>query len=289
MQLNGYSFIEDTSVKIHALRISPQLAEQMKANMIEHQRKPSEGRIAELVKEMHTERFKVSNDAFVLCGDKWLNGQHRMEAIIRSGTTQTLLVLETDDMNLIRVIDGGKPRNLADVLTMDGMIHTRNMASTGMLVLAYDRKLLTSGGSDMSRTSSVGMSEKRLCSRQDKIEFITRHSRKLSDVTSHCAHLYKKHGQLLSPSTAAAAWFIIDRKDGPEAACSFIEPIYNGDEMSGSQKVLRTLLVRDAVSRRQRMTNIIRFGVVLKAYVSHRNGTTPAKLSLKNNEDFPVV
>jgi hypothetical protein len=280
---------EDAGVKVSAVKVAPEHAVEMLSAMTDQQRKPNQSRVNEYAKEMTLGNWRVSNDALIEIGGKYYNGQHRLLALIKSQTTQTFLLLRATDPALMRVIDGGKPRSIGDALQVEGLAgYSKAIVSMGVLALAYERKLLTCGGSNMSDAGGGRVSEKKLCTRQEKIEYCLRHQKALRNIATEVHRLYENSGQILPCSTAGALWFIIAKKDGEDKAREFIEGVSTGDGITPAQKAYRVSLIRDLTMRRK-MSAVVRFAIGLKAYISHRNGTTPAKLSVKVTEDFPTI
>lgn len=289
MKINGILFEEDKSVEVYAVRVGPEQAKVALENMTANQRKTSHLKVREYAKEMIGLKWKVSNDAAVICGDVWLNAKHRMEAIVQSGTTQTLLLLNTLDESIIRVIDGGKPRRISDVLKMDsGISYSSQVAGVGTHLLAYERGLLTSGGTNRGSGPKETISMKRLVTSQDRIEFCLRRRNDLLEAVLLVTPLANKYGALLTVLYGAVVFCIIKKADGEKAALDFLNPFYSGDEASGVIKQLRVLLIRDSQSR-NKMLPVRRLGTALKAYIAHRSGIVPGQLMLKGNEEFPKV
>jgi hypothetical protein len=285
MKINGIDF-KEVNVKVTAVEIGPEQAQVAVANMAVNQRKPSQRRINEYAKEMAAGKWKVSNDAAIICGDKWLNANHRMLAILKSGTKQTFLLLQTDDESVMRIVDGGKPRSVSDVMRMDsGIPSAVQFSAIGYLLLSYDRGFLSTAGSNTIQVQTI--SDKRLVTRQDKIDFNLKHRHLIQEAIDFVSPLYKRY-RITTLTLAACTYIIIKRRDGTEAACRFIDGLFSGDNITKAQSALRSFLIRNERVNRKAPA-IILFGLILKSYISHRNGTAPTVLSLKPSEEFPVI
>jgi len=257
-------------------------------HMVKNQRNLSAGRVREYVKQMQDGKWSVSNDAAVVCDGEWLNANHRLHAIVESDTEQTILVLSVLDNSILRIMDGGKPRSIADVLKMEtGTQYNKHITSIGMLLLAYKKGLLSCGGSNLIQQGCPGMSMKKLVTRQDKIGFLVKNQAMLMDVASMVSGLNEKYG-ILTVCVAGCAFQIIRDKDGIEKAIPFINSLYSGEGMDGAVKMLRQYLIKDSTQRNKSST-VVRLGMVLKAYISSRNGNIPGQLAIKSNETFPEV
>lgn len=72
-----------------------------------------------------------------------LDGQHRLMAIVKTGMTAPILLVEGVQEEALKSIDQGKPRSTADILTLDG-VGIKNVTAVGSiarnLVLFGDHK-----------------------------------------------------------------------------------------------------------------------------------------------------
>ena len=289
MKINGIEFKEDLSVEVRALRIGPDQAKVALEHMVKNQRKLSPARVREYVKQMQDEKWGVSNDAAVVCDGEWLNANHRLNAIVDSGTEQTMLVLFVADSSIMRIMDGGKPRSLGDVLKMEtATTYAKDISSIGLLYLAYKKKLLTCGGSNLMQGSQTeGLSLKRLITRQDKIAFLIKNQKDLLTI-AEAVKVWNTEFGVLPVSVGGAAFLAIEEKDGSAVASKFLEAVYSGDNMDGATRLLRQFLVKDA-NCRKRCPQVVKLAMCLKAYTSSRNGTVPGQLSIKSTDSFPEI
>ena len=165
------------------------------------------------------------------------------------------------------------------------MLYSKDVVAISDKVLAYDRGLLHSSGvNSCSNTTS----EKRLMTRNERIAHAEKVSKAATEIITTVRPMIEKYGPIMSVMLGGSAWYLIQRADGADKAIRFIEPVYTGEGLSGAQRLLRTQLTRDATARRK-LPTVAKFGVILKAYLSHRNGTVPGTLALKINEAFPKL
>ena len=66
-----------------------------------------------------------------------LDGQHRMHAIVQAQMPISMLVVRGADPATFITMDTGKPRNLADVLSIEGHVHTNTLAGMARASFAY--------------------------------------------------------------------------------------------------------------------------------------------------------
>jgi hypothetical protein len=290
MKINGIEFAIDPNVQVCAVRIGPEQAKVAIDNMVDNQRPRSIGKTREYAKMMSEGKWKVSNDAAIVCNGKWLNANHRLHAILESGKEQTILLLKTEDESILRVVDGGKLRRVADVLKMEtGTIYASDIATISSLILAYSKGLLTSAGTNMGSSGAMRtIAVSKIITRQDRIAYAVRYRNPLLEAAQFAAHLYEVQGALVTKSLAGAVYYLIKEKDGETVANEYLTGLFTGEGMSASQKQLRLFLFRD-VTGRKKTNSVTKFGIILKSYISHRNGTCPAQLMLKSSELFPKL
>lgn len=279
-----FEIIKDACVE--PVMVTPEAAAKAITAMADNQRAISPKKVNEWAKEMSAGKWMLSNDAAVVCRGEWLNAQHRFAAIVQSGKAQPMLILDVQSPSIMRVIDGGHPRRVSDVLKMEtGMPYSKDVTAIADKVLAYDRGILTSAGSGYVSATTT---ERKLITRQERIAYAEKCSKRLIEIITQVRPWSEKFGPVLSVMLAGAAWYIIERSDGEQAAMTFVEGMFSGENLSGAQKVLRSQIIRDATARK-RLPVVSKFGLVLKAYLSHRNGTVPGNLALRSNEEFPRI
>jgi hypothetical protein len=271
-------------VDIEACYIGPTEAKTLLANQIDNQRKSSERRINEYIKEMLGDKWRLSNDAIVIVNGKTANGKHRLCAVVESGVTCEFLVWKTSDENIIRIMDGGKMRTVPNVLQMEGCDYAVDLSSTTMWVLGYKRQLLTATSNQIG--NSV-LSPAKTLTRQERIEFILRNQVNLREAVSFCKCLYEKYA-IIPSSMPAAVQFLIAEHADRNTAKEFIQGIYDGETTSAAIKQLRTALIKERTSHRK-LPRASLFGMMIKTYNSYRKGTCPGMLAMKSTDAFPKL
>lgn len=93
--------------------IGPKEAEAMLSKIYPKQRPLSRPHAARIASDMREGRYRLSPDPIVITEDGWLvNGQHRLRAIVDSGTSQMLVVSEGWDASVYDIMDAGLRRAL---------------------------------------------------------------------------------------------------------------------------------------------------------------------------------
>ncbi len=85
-------------------------------------------------------------------------GQHRLNAVVKSGRTITFLVVHNADPDDFQVIDSGAPRSAGDVLSLTGVMNGKNVAAVARnLKLMTDHANARWSGSTITRTEALDM------------------------------------------------------------------------------------------------------------------------------------
>jgi len=272
------------------VRMTPAQAKEAKDAMIANQRTPSEAAIRNLVAEMTSGNFGISNDAMVVtAGGVWINGQHRCEAIIRSGIEQTVIVLLIPDdvaTKTLRIMDGGVPRRISHIVETLGYGKYANIATAvAKTVLAYDRDLMTVKG---CYASSNRTDQSRFVSRDDVITYATTYSAKLQESAAIAAHLHGRYG-LIGAHPAAFAHYLISRKHSVKMATEFLEVLYTGrGERYQSVEKLRIALTRD-LRATAKTPGAMKQASIIKTFCHWRAGTIPASGFVRPTDKMPRV
>ena len=141
---------EDIDVSLEF--IDPSLAERYLAANFEDNRNTTEKALQELTSEMRSGRFTLSDSAicFDIEGDL-VNGQHRLQAIIRSKTIQPLVVIRNlpDESKLI--LDVGRIRKMNDRITISGTPITIKYCSAVRHAMSRCQSLTSLGTTEFSK------------------------------------------------------------------------------------------------------------------------------------------
>ena len=114
----------DTKVAIEY--ITPAQASEYISNNYHYNRKVADRKVKELATEMRMGRFYLGDSAICFNKDDALiNGQHRLNAVIKSNTTQPFIVARDMPEESLKIMDIGAKRDTADRITLKGIAITR--------------------------------------------------------------------------------------------------------------------------------------------------------------------
>jgi hypothetical protein len=102
------------------LTVDPETARQMlSAQEGHHNRKTRPGAVARYAATMRSGSWVTSPEPLVFSpSGRLLNGQHRLNAVVKTGMPQTFLFMFGVDEQVFQVLDRGAPRSLADALDL---------------------------------------------------------------------------------------------------------------------------------------------------------------------------
>ena len=102
--------------------VDPDLAQDLLDLNFAQNRTASKEHIDRFATDMKNGEWILSNDAIVLSDDMQVgNAQHRLQAVIQSGTTQRFIVLFGSDKGDFQKLDTGKKRTMEQRITISGI------------------------------------------------------------------------------------------------------------------------------------------------------------------------
>ena len=259
-------------MKVKLTSITPSLAEEMlKKNM--GNRPLNILHADKLAKEMVSGRWKVNGDTICLNGDRIIDGQHRLHAIIQSGITCEILVVDGLDYDVFDTKDVGKRRSPGDTLGARGEKNACRLAAALVLIDKY----------------VTGRIEKSVAySNTEMEELLMKYpAARFSIQTNNSVK------GLLTPAVLDACHYIFSRKD-PVMADMFVDKVMRGTDLSEGSPwyVLREKLVNNSLAK-AKLNKSYLMALCIKAWNHSRTGTTVKVLKYAqdgiNSEAFPIA
>lgn len=128
-------------MKLEIKTINKQIAEVLLENNINN-RKANKDHINALATHMSSSNWKSSGDPIRISKTgRLLDGQHRLMAIVMSDTSQEFVVISELEDEVFDVIDTGKNRNAADVMSISGVNQGAAVSSVIKMVNLYEKGL----------------------------------------------------------------------------------------------------------------------------------------------------
>lgn len=217
--------------------------------------------VARLAGAMERGEWVQNGESIKLNGEMLLDGQHRLLAIVESGTTQSMLVVRDLPSVAQATVDIGARRNIADVLRLRGEVDVTTLAACLATVWRY-----TTHGT-MQRTPATVPTIAQL------LAFYEKHP-EIRDALS-VGRSVRDAGLALSISSASAVYHLAAEQDQQEAG-TFFARLSSGDMLESSDPiyVLRRFLLRQRTTtlRSERRSGAYLAAITIKAFNAWQRG-----------------
>lgn len=211
-----------------------------------------------------------------------LNGQHRLQGMVISGTTLELLVVEGLNIDDQAEMDAGVKRKLADQLRLNDQPYANELAAVLRLVWAYEKDNLRER---MGNATHVTL-----------LRFLADHP-ELPESVPPAARLRGQIGGRVS--VFGAGHYIISCLDDPSVDDDleeFFEKLADGNDLPANSPLLlyRNLMLSQSTARssRRRMSQVTQLALFFKTWNAWRDGIALQSLSWrgggKHPETFPT-
>jgi hypothetical protein len=256
--------------------LTPEMAQVMLANNSRNRnmRQAYVKRLAEAMTRgewtMNGEPIQVAHDGTLI------NGQHRLSAVVHSGTTIPMLVISGLPVEALRTVDTGTRRTLSDVLALRGETDTINLAAALGLLHRYRK------GARMDQAGSTAPTA------QEALALLEREPG-LRGALRNARNLHRRN--YMRQSTMAVLAYLFDEAD-PGEGTRFFEELCTPDETQGSPlRALQSVLASQRADRTYRLPAYSLCAITIKAFNAWRDATQIMVLSFKpggkSPEPFP--
>ncbi|WP_461129719.1 hypothetical protein [Spirosoma aerophilum] len=260
--------------------ITPQIAKTLLEHNT-HNRPLNLPHVKFLAKQMKQEQWKMAGDPIkVSASGRILDGQHRLHAIVQSDTTQQMIILYNVPDENFSVMDTGRVRQAADVLSIAGFSDTKTTAATARMLINYERSSIA------ATMKSQGRKESSVVTHQDILEYTSSH-----DLTPYLSKAVAWHKTLAIYSKAEYAFFycILSRVE-PDQAVLFLNAVSSGAqlEIDSPMYALRKKLTEYKMNKLN-LSPSERFALTIKAWNLYRAKKTVKTLVFNvDRDDMPT-
>lgn len=268
---------ERPDVRVALLTVTPEKARQwLKRN--ENNRSLSKHYVSRYASLMRDGEWMISPDAIAFDTEgRLINGQHRLTAVIQADAAHDFIVARGLDPKVFLATDGGKKRQAADALDIEGYANYSNLAAVARRVVLFEQGRLDNSIGDVE-THEIVSAVKRLD--PSLPEAVNTSLKYRSDIQGW-----------LSPSNLGFVYFVMQHRD-EELADEFLYKVATGLKIEREKDPAR--LLRDRLQKDARTPGGTDYGLQL-AYVTkaanyYFNGTerTMLRWSPGAGEEFPV-
>lgn len=269
---------KEVSLKTEIRDISPKEAvEMLKLNTAN--RKINENHVDFLVKEMFTGNWMFDGQPIRL-NDKGrvLDGQHRLNAVIKYGKPIKFLIIKGVDTEAFKVMDSGRSRTSGDVLGIKGYKNANVLSAAAKLILAHEYG---------SQTDRIRKGFKQ-ASNTDILKFIEDNPR-LDEGSNQGLTLYRKFNKALTSSQVLGLKFITD-KINIEDSDTFWTNLCMGINLLDKDpiRLLREIIMADKISIKK-MPYSHKKHLIFKVWNLFRRKKPVSNLYVRKTETLPEL
>lgn len=263
-----------TGPRTRVEKITPEVAEEwLEVNT--HNRDIRGAVVTEYAGAMKRGEWRLNGEAIKFDHEgNLLDGQHRLWAVLESGTTIESLVVRGLDPEVQETQDRGIKRSLSDALKLRGEKDSVLLAAALGLKWKYDNNKL--------RTNERATIPQALA--------VLKKNPRLRDDAAAAARRIRNRFKV-AQSVAAVAWYQFAKLDR-EDADTFWDKLISGENLHEGDPVfvLRRWLEVQNTRVTGRANALMQFAIIIKAWNASRDGRFISQLSWRplNGEEFPV-
>lgn len=258
---------DDPGVKVDIVDVTPERAEQWLARN-SNNRKISSQVVAQYADAMVRGEWNIGNAAIAFdSGENLIDGQHRLQAVIRSGVTIRQMVVQGLSPDTQDTMDSGRKRSLEQQLDRHGFKFPRDLASTANFLHRIDQE------------KDVRHNRTKLSTPQ-ALELIESNPGIIGSVAFAQKVKPRRMGYSV---TAIAGLHYLWSREAPEDATVFFDSVISGAGLDEGDPryVLKRALDKGVVqnrSRKQQTDTRYHAALMIKAFNAWRTGRTYERL-----------
>lgn len=264
-------------MKAEVKKITPEMAtEWLKRN--KSNRHLSERHINLYEDQMRAGKWMLTGSP-IMFDDKnnLLDGQHRLNAVVRFGKPVEFLVCEGLSPDTFKVIDTGKNRSAGDVLSVKGITNPTRTAAIAISIILFRNGYFSQNSGEGRRKSYATNS--------DVLKFVQDQSG-FDEIVQYASEIVRNF-RFVPLSTIGCLYFILSKKNQTKAD-QFFEKYAKGIDLSeqSSVRVLRDRLIRDSQNK-TKLSGRDKMALIIMAWNNFLTNKKTQQLKLANNYNFP--
>lgn len=195
------------------------------------------------------------------------DGQHRLTAVVQSGTTVDMLVVRGLAPEAQAVMDSGAKRSASDALAFGGMKNSSIIAAAGRLAL---------------REPAAGFSVERIGSPTNtEIATFVEENPRIKRAAEMASHFYPAFDA--PPSVLALCWMRFEEVGGAFAAHEFFEAVANmTTDGPGDPRLALIRRLANARRSRERLEAAAYLSLIFRTWNAWRKGASVGKLQVES-------
>jgi hypothetical protein len=247
-------------------------------------RRLREGHVLWLAQQIENDDWAETGESIKIASDGTIiDGQHRLHAIILANKSIRTLVCYNVPKSAQPLVDTGKTRTPADVLSMHGITNP-------MRVAAAIRTIINTGEIPVDEADYASFSKRKI-PHAVVLRFAQEHNEALQEAVTA---LREADGPSLCrpPSTFVATYFILHQKNARKCR-EFFELVCSGEDTAENSPIkrLRSVLMHELANTNRRRTRhkLWYIGLTAKAWNAWLRGDEIRRLTFNDNENWPRI
>ena len=237
-------------------------------------RNVAEKKLREYTDDMLQGRWMMNGESikFDTRGDL-LDGQHRLMAIVKSRTTQEMLVITGLPREVFDTIDNNAPRTAGNILEIAGLSNGKRVASALAVVLQYDR------GVKQNVRANIPANR------------VQEHLETYPDLPEAIQEIGPKRALVVSRSVFDAYYYLFRRSD-KVLASEYMEALRDGVGVDNMRAwlYLRERLIRASMSKLNKPSETHLAALLVKGWNFARRSNDVVKFGWAHDrEGFPAI
>lgn len=138
LEPSNYLYDPNLNLYVTVATIFPHDAEAILASQVQN-RPVSSITVKKYANMMEDGHWMLNGESIIFANGKLIDGQHRLNAVIKSKTPLTVIMVEIGNEFAFRTLDQGKKRNNSDVLSIAGYKNTHMLAASLSILAKVDQ------------------------------------------------------------------------------------------------------------------------------------------------------
>lgn len=264
------------NMKITEQLISPDMAkkylEKTKLN-----RRLSKPNVDYLCMQMKSGSWMQTGDSIKFGSDgSLLDGQHRLSAIVQYGEPVKVMVVEGLNPDVFQVLDTGKSRSAADVLSALSYKSSHNLAALARSIILYKN----------GRYNASSGPNRNVATNKNILEFVKQHD-DLGEIVDFCHNEVYYHFRFIPLSTLGMIYYILNKKNATKCD-EFFQKYAQGIDLAESNPIrhLREKLMKDSMNK-SKLNQRDKAALMIYTWNNFIQGKRISQLLLPKNYTFP--
>ena len=205
-------------------------------------------------------------------GGGMVNGQHRLNAVIKAGIPVDIIVVRGCDPNSFNTYDSGVNRTCSDIFYLNGISNNANISAivNRYFTIKADRLFISAANAGRpTRTKELKKSKTDALNEYLSSPSLYQDVYRLSDSCTSKIKLYSR-----SEIGGFCAFLVKDRHHSLEVVTRFMRMLFwNEDVTNNTVNVLREKILKDRMSTKSVMTSSYKQAILIKtwnAYITRK-------------------